>query len=76
MFFNKSRKDVVWGESSLVQMIELYLNPDQQGIWEAQDQLTGPTDVDEATSERVSVAQTLLRELQPQAKYEPFSFLI
>ena len=35
--FNLSRKDIKskYGENSLIYMIELYLNPDQDGIWSA-----------------------------------------
>ena len=46
-------------------MIELYLNPDQDGAWEERD--SGP--VDDGTSENINVAEALLKELRPKAKY-------
>ena len=32
--FNLARRDEVWGHDALVHMIELFLNPDQDGAWE------------------------------------------
>ena len=40
--FNLSRKDEFWGAGALVHMVELYLNPDQEGAWEEKD--AGPLD--------------------------------
>jgi Iap family predicted aminopeptidase len=46
-------------------MIELYLNPDQEGAWEERE--TGP--IDENTSENIAVAEALIKELKPKARY-------
>jgi tetratricopeptide repeat protein 21B len=62
--FNLSRKDDTWGPHALAHMIELYLNPDQDGAWEERE--SGP--LDETTSEHVRVAEKLLEELRPKAK--------
>jgi tetratricopeptide repeat protein 21B len=35
--FNRCRTDALWGPDSLVHMIELYLNPDQDGVWEERE---------------------------------------
>lgn len=35
--FNCCRTDALWGPESLVHMIELYLNPDQDGVWEERE---------------------------------------
>lgn len=59
-----SRKDEVWGASALVHMIELYLNPDQEGIWEERE--AGP--LDEATRANIAAAEQLLTELRPKSK--------
>lgn len=32
--FNAARRDVLWGQRALVQMIEIYLNPDNADIWD------------------------------------------
>ena len=59
-------------------MVELYLNPDQQGVWEHQsgggdsdskdNSGGGGNYMDEATAEQVAVAQVLLDELKPITK--------
>eukprot|EP00604_Paraphysomonas_vestita_P002072 CAMPEP_0174820552 /NCGR_PEP_ID=MMETSP1107-20130205/4461_1 /TAXON_ID=36770 /ORGANISM="Paraphysomonas vestita, Strain GFlagA" /LENGTH=268 /DNA_ID=CAMNT_0016036123 /DNA_START=181 /DNA_END=987 /DNA_ORIENTATION=+ len=69
MEFNLSRKDSDWGAESLVHMIELYLNPDQEGVWEDKGDEGGePYTLDEETSDNINVAQALLNELKPIAK--------
>jgi tetratricopeptide (TPR) repeat protein len=70
MEFNLSRKDSEWGAESLVHMIELYLNPDQEGVWEDKAEDGGePYALDEETADNIHVAQALLNELKPIAKY-------
>lgn len=58
--FNLARRDSLFAAFSLAHMIELYLNPDQEGIWEEKD--TGP--VDEETRQHIAAAEELLRELK------------
>jgi tetratricopeptide repeat protein 21B len=62
--FNLSRKDEVWGPQALTHMVELYLNPDQEGAWEEKE--SGP--LDDATRANIAAAEELLRELRPKAK--------
>lgn len=61
--FNLSRKDDKWGISALTHMIELYLNPDQEGVWEEKE--SGP--LDDATRANIAAAEELLKELKPKA---------
>jgi len=35
--FNLARKDETWGPVALTHMVELYLNPDQEGVWEEKE---------------------------------------
>jgi tetratricopeptide repeat protein 21B len=35
--FNLARRDEAWGHDALVHMIELYLNPDQEGVWQSEE---------------------------------------
>lgn len=63
--FNRSRTDALWGPESLVHMIELYLNPDQDGVWEERE---AGSVIDEEVADNISVAEKLLRELRPVAK--------
>ena len=77
--FNLSRKDVKssYGEDSLIHMVELYLNPDQDGIWTAAIEEGGgggsPSSrgrssssyVSDSTLENLRVADVLLDELKP-----------
>jgi tetratricopeptide repeat protein 21B len=62
--FNLARKDDHWGPGALTHMIELYLNPDQEGVWEEKE--NGP--VDDATRANIAAAEELLKELLPVAK--------
>ena len=62
--FNYARRDDNWGANALTHMIELYLNPDQDGIWEERE--NGP--VDDATRANIAAAEELLKELKPIAK--------
>lgn len=69
--FNLSRKDATWGADSLMHMIELYLNPDQEGVWE-EDKGDGDEQTDtpltDESSENIRVAEALLAELKPISK--------
>jgi tetratricopeptide (TPR) repeat protein len=62
--FNYARKDDFWAAAALTHMIELYLNPDQDGIWEERE--SGP--VDDQTRANIAAAEELLKELRPIAK--------
>jgi tetratricopeptide repeat protein 21B len=63
--FNRSRTDSQWGADSLIHMIELYLNPDQDGVWEERD---SSSVIGEEVAENISVAERLLSELRPICK--------
>ena len=75
---NLARRDEEWGESALVNMIELYLNPNQDHSWEEVSHKgdgsgggssggaeRGP--LDEASAENIAAADTLMRELRAVA---------
>lgn len=65
--FNYTRVDNGhWGTEGLAHMIELYLNPDQEGAWEEKE---GESEMTNAGSENVKVAMALLHDLKPRAKY-------
>ena len=69
--FNLSRKDATWGADSLMHMIELYLNPDQEAVWEddkGDEEEFTETPLDSESTENIRVAETLLAELRPIAK--------
>ena len=53
--FNLARRDGKWGAPSLMHMIELYINPDNETLWDDQET--------EESAEAVRVAEKLLREL-------------
>jgi len=63
----------VWGHDALVHMIELYLNPDQEGAWEEKENEHGA--LDESTIAHIAAAETLLKELQPKAR-DPMRFKV
>eukprot|EP00607_Mallomonas_marina_P008435 CAMPEP_0182424556 /NCGR_PEP_ID=MMETSP1167-20130531/10752_1 /TAXON_ID=2988 /ORGANISM="Mallomonas Sp, Strain CCMP3275" /LENGTH=1377 /DNA_ID=CAMNT_0024604441 /DNA_START=94 /DNA_END=4227 /DNA_ORIENTATION=+ len=65
--FNLSRRDTTWGGEALVHMIELYLNPDQEGVWEEREG-GGESVLPDGTQDHIAIADTLLRELKPIAK--------
>jgi tetratricopeptide repeat protein 21B len=56
---NKARKSGMWGEKALINMVELYLNPESDELWEDDSQETG---------EAVRVAEKLLREITRRPK--------
>jgi tetratricopeptide repeat protein 21B len=71
--FNLARRDEVWGHDALVHMIELFLNPDQDGAWEEGAGAEGgeggsagnSRQIDDAVADNISAAKTLLKELKP-----------
>ncbi|RLN49385.1 hypothetical protein BBJ29_009436 [Phytophthora kernoviae] len=65
--FNLARRDSEWGERALINMIEIYLNPDNENIWDAaNDSSEGNT---KEQTENLRIANTLLDEL-PVARTE------
>ena len=64
--FNLSRRDATWGQDAIIHMIELFLNPDQDGVWEERD--TTETALADATNSHIAIAESLLKELKPIAR--------
>lgn len=65
--FNLARRDPEWGERALINMTEIYLNPDNENLWEAaNDGNEGNT---KEQTENLRIANTLLDEL-PVARNE------
>lgn len=62
--FNLARRDEDWGCDALQHMIELYLNPNQDGAWDEKD--SGP--LDEISLSNNAAAEILLKELEPKIK--------
>lgn len=62
--FNLARRDPEWGERALVNMVEIYLNPDNENLWELADggSESGGGNTKEQT-ENIRIANTLLDEL-------------
>lgn len=60
--FNLARRDPEWGERALLNMIEIYLNPDNENLWEASDSGDGSSNSKEQM-ENIRIANTLLDEL-------------
>lgn len=65
--FNLARTDETWGADALSHMVELYLNPDQEGAWEEREG-GGETQLSDETSGHITIAEALLKELRPKAK--------
>lgn len=64
--FNLARRDPEWGERALINMIEIYLNPDNENLWDAGDGSDGNS---KEQTENLRIANTLLDEL-PIARNE------
>ncbi|KAM6955026.1 tetratricopeptide repeat protein 21B isoform 2-T2 [Lycodopsis pacificus] len=69
--FNKARKDNVWGQNAVYNMIEIYLNPDNDTMGgEVFENLDGEvgTSTEKQESEQLAVrtADKLLKEIKPQ----------
>lgn len=58
--FNKARRDGEWGKDAITHMVEIYLNPDNENMWE---EVEG-----QDTSDAVRVAEKLMRELPSRPK--------
>ncbi|KDO33302.1 hypothetical protein SPRG_02111 [Saprolegnia parasitica CBS 223.65] len=56
--FNLARKDPEWGSHALINMIEIYLNPDNENIWDTPD-----VDSSKEQTENIRIANALLDEL-------------
>ncbi|RHY82764.1 hypothetical protein DYB26_007382 [Aphanomyces astaci] len=57
--FNFARKDGEWGQRALVHMIEIYINPDSENLWD------NPDDSNKDQMENMRIANALLDELSP-----------
>lgn len=68
--FNLARKDSEWGADSIMHMIELYLNPDHDNVWEDKEGSDSEEayNMTEEFADNIHVAQALLAELKPLAK--------
>lgn len=63
--FNFTRRHEYWGKEALFHMIELYLNPDQEGLWDTKSSDTNKnTTMNEQTHAYLQAAETLLKELK------------
>lgn len=56
--FNYARKDGEWGRDAIMNMIEIYLNPDNAGLFQESTEAKGDH------SEHIATAEKLLKELQ------------
>ncbi|KAG3135146.1 Tetratricopeptide repeat protein [Phytophthora idaei] len=65
--FNLARRDPEWGERALINMIEIYLNPDNENLWDAGNDATEGNTKEQ--TENLRIANTLLDEL-PIARNE------
>ena len=63
--FNLTRRDEKWGTLALINMIELYLNPDSDNIWDDSFDSKN-TILTEQQQNNLNAAETLLRELEPK----------
>uniref|UniRef100_A0A671XG31 Tetratricopeptide repeat domain 21B n=1 Tax=Sparus aurata TaxID=8175 RepID=A0A671XG31_SPAAU len=69
--FNKARKDNDWGQNAIYNMIEIYLNPDNNTmggeVFESLDgEIGNSTEKQESEQLTVRTAEKLLKELKPQ----------
>ncbi|DAZ99342.1 TPA: hypothetical protein N0F65_005193 [Lagenidium giganteum] len=58
---NLCRRDPEWGERALMNMIAIYLNPDNENMWEAAEGADGGNTKEQ--TENIRIANTLLDEL-------------
>ncbi|CEG46469.1 Tetratricopeptide TPR1 [Plasmopara halstedii] len=65
--FNRARRDPEWGERALINMIEIYLNPDNESLWDSGHD--GTEDNTKEQADNLRIANTLLDEL-PIARSE------
>lgn len=71
--FNKARKDNDWGQNAVYNMIEIYLNPDNDTVggelFETLDgEIGNSTEKQESEQLAVRTAEKLLKELKPQTQ--------
>lgn len=59
--FNLARRDPEWGERALVNMVEIYLNPDNENLWDLGDSSESGNTKEQ--TENLRIANTLLGEL-------------
>ncbi|ETW10024.1 hypothetical protein H310_00424 [Aphanomyces invadans] len=57
---NFARKDSEWGQRALVHMVEIYINPDNENLWDNPDEAT------KDQVENIRIANALLDELAPE----------
>jgi tetratricopeptide repeat protein 21B len=67
-YLNMARRDGEWGEAALTQMIEIYLNPENETNWDELD-----VDRHIEPSEAVRAADKLLREMPASPRREVLS---
>ncbi len=67
--FNMARKDSEWGPQAIFQMVELYLNPDHEAVWDEANEGRSNRD----NSNAVEAAVKLLYEVPVPS---PFSRLL
>jgi len=58
---NLARKDTRWGTPSALHMAEIYLNPDNDAVWEEKENADTPE-----SREAVATARSLLKQVRPQ----------
>lgn len=63
--FNHARKDGEWGRLAIMNMIEIYLNPDNDDLFSAATEAKGDN------AENVAAAEKLLKELQLMGEKSP-----
>lgn len=54
--FNLARRDAEWGKEAVMHMVEIYLNPDNENMWD-------DTEVGTQQGENIRIASKLLSEL-------------
>jgi tetratricopeptide repeat protein 21B len=58
--FNLARRDGEWGSQSLAHMIEIYINPEGENLWDSAAGTSSAT----TSTEGLEVAEALLQELK------------
>ncbi|OQR92577.1 hypothetical protein ACHHYP_03510 [Achlya hypogyna] len=61
---NLARKDAEWGGQALINMIEIYLNPDNENLWD------NPDDSSKEQTENIRIANALLDELPQERSFK------
>lgn len=69
--FSSARNDGVWGQPAIIAMIEIYLNPDNVGLFQESTEAKGDN------SHHVNAATKLLKELSPNLKQsDPMKYTV